>query len=231
MFTLVRINVPPTVRDADSGVVTHVNPDYIWDYVTKNHSSWRNKDVRILYMTRRHIPSDTSLIVDSSDPDVLSDFILKHIATARHVRGIWIMNMAKMRFFQLPADRPRDFSRFTVTIDAKPSYLEKIYEEISSFEPGRDIMVNYIAHTFQSFTGSIMISVLAKGKGHMDTFVEDCIKSIDGVLNAEITHISKSIRLVSSEEWGESVGPFTVAPGGKRLKDIDPTDDTLMASC
>jgi hypothetical protein len=232
MFTLVRINVPSTVSDPDGRVVIHVNPDHIWDYVQKNHGSWRTKDVKLLYMTRRHLQEDTSLIVHVSDPDALTDFLLKHIATASYVRGIWVINMAKMRFFKLPPDRPRDFSRFTVTVDAKLDHLEDIYNEISSYEPGRDIMVNYIAHTFQSFHGSIMASVLARGREHMDAFVEDCVMSIEGVLNAEQTYISKSLRLVSPEDWWESVGPYTFAPGGKRLKDLEPAhDDTLMASC
>ena len=183
-------------------------------------------------MTRRHPQDDTSLIVDASDSDALTDFVLKHIATAKDARGVWIMIMAKMRFFQLPADRPRDLSRFTVTIDAHPAKLETIYNEISSLEPCRDVMVNYIAHTFQSFKGSIMISVLARGMERMETFVDDCIRPIDGVLGVEITHISKSVRLVSPEEWRESIGPYTVGPGGKRPTNIDPArDDSLMASC
>ncbi len=232
MFTLVRINAPSTVRDPSGRVVTHVSPDHVWNYVHRNHSSWRSKDVRILYMTSRHLQEDTSLIVDSTDADNLADFLLKHIATIKHVSGIWVINMAKMKFFMLPVDRPRDWSRFTVTIEAKPDHLQPIYDEISSFETGRDVMINYITHTFQSFKESIMVSVLARGREHMESFVDDCIKSIDGVLDTEVTYINKSLRLVTPEEWQESVGPFRAAPGGKKLKDIDPAhDDTLMASC
>ncbi len=232
MFTLVRVNAPSAVRDSDGRVVTHVNPDYIWDYVTKNHGSWRSKDVRLLYMTRRHLQDDTSMIIDSTDPDALTDFLLKHIATAKHVRGIWIMNMSKMRFFQLPADRPRDFARFTITIDALPSHLERIYDEISSFEPGRDIMVNYIAHTFQSFYSSLMVSVLARSRNHMESFVEEFITPLEGVVDTETTGIMRTMRLVSAEEWEESVGPYLYSPTGEHIKDIDPArDDSLIAGC
>ncbi len=224
--------MPSTETDPHTRLVTRVDPEGIWEYVLKNHTQWKNPGVRLLYMTRRQLQEDTSLIIDASDPDALSDFVMKHIATAQHVKGIWIMNMAKMRFIQLPADRPKHFSRFTVTIDAQPSKIEDIYNEISSFEPGKDIMVNYIAQTFQSFKGSIMISVLATGREHMEAFVDDVIRRIEGVRGAELTHISKSVRLVSPEEWNKSVGPFTVAPGGRRIKDIDPAHaDTLMASC
>jgi hypothetical protein len=232
MFTLVRINLPSTVRDPDGRVVTHINPDYVWDHVLKNHGAWRSKEVKILYMTRRHLQEDTSLIVDSTDADTLADFLLKHIATIRYVRGIWVINMAKMRFFILPIEQARDFLRFTITVNAKPDHLQRIYDEVSSFEPGRDVMINYIAQSFQSFSESIMVSALARGRKHVDAFVNECLRPIDGVLGVEVTQISKSIRLVSQDEWLESVGPLRVAPGGKRLKEIDTDhDDTLMASC
>jgi len=232
MFTLVRINVPSTVRDPDGRVVTHINPDYVWDYVRKNHSAWSSKEVKLLYMTRRHLQEDTSLIVDSTDADALADFLLKHIATIRYVRGIWAINMAKMRFFILPVEQAQDFLRFTITINAKPDHLQRIYDEVSSFEPGRDVMVNYIAQSFQSFNESIIASALARGRKQVDSFVHECIKPIDGVLGVEVTQISKSIRLVTQDEWLESVGPLRVAPGGKHVKDSDTDhDDTLMASC
>lgn len=231
MFTLVRIHVPSTVRDPDGRVVTHVNPDHVWDCVAKHHQSWRASDVRILYMTRRHLQEDTSLIVDTKDIDSLADFLIKHIATLKYVRGIWVINMAKMRFFKIHMERPGEFSRFTVTINALPQKLDHVYNAISSLEPGRDIMINYITHTFESFRESIMVSVLARSLNHMDAFVRDCVKPIEGVVHTEITSISKTIRLVTPEEWQESVGPYLVDAGGEHIKDIEADDDSLMTGC
>ncbi len=231
MFTLVRINLPSIVRDHDGRLVTHVNPDHVWDYVMKNHASWHTSDVNVLYMTRRHIQEDTSLIVDVTSPDALADFLTKHIAPLKYVRGIWVLNMAKMRFFVMPPDRPRDFSRFTVTIDALPQHMNKVYDTISAFEPGRDIIINYIAQTFESFNASILVSVLARSRGHMEAFVETHLKPLDGVMDYEITGISKTTRLATPEQWQESVGPYFVSPGGEHVKDIDAYDDSWMAGC
>lgn len=231
MFTLVRINMPSTIRDEDGHIVAHVSPDHVWDHVMENHKNWRTKDVKLLYMTRRHLQNDTSLIIDSSDPDALADFLTKHIAPIKHVRGIRVLNMAKMRFFKVPLARPHDFNRFTVTIDAMPQRIEKIFETVSALEPGRDVMINYIAQTFESFTSSIMVSVLARSMEHMESFVEDFIKPIDGVMDCEIIGISKTTRLVTPEEWQESVGPYFVAPGGEHVKYTDAYDDNWMAGC
>ncbi len=197
----------------------------------KNHKSWRSDQLKLLYMTRRHLQDDTSLIIEVKDPDVLSDFLMKHFATLKYVRGIWVMNLAKMRFFKVPMEHP-GFFRFTVTIEAMPSHIEHIYESISALKPGRDVMINYIAHTFQPGGASLMVSVLSRSRNHMDTFVEDCIKTIDGVVDTETTPISKTTRLVPPEEWDEAVAPYSFAPGGQSIKDIDPLkDDSLIAGC
>ena len=232
MFTLVRIHVPSTVTDSTGRHVTHPNPNHIWDFIAKNHEKMRTEDVRLLYMTRRHLQDDTSLIVDAKDADALSDFINKHLAHLKYVRGVRVINMAKMRFFRVPLEHPGEFFRFTITIDALPGHLQKIYDTIAALKPGRDIVVNYIAQTFQSFDASIMVSVLARSKNHMDVFVDECVRTLPGVVDAEITHISKTMRLVSPSEWEEFLGAHFLTAEGEQIKDIDPyRDDSLIAGC
>jgi hypothetical protein len=182
-------------------------------------------------MTHMHLQDDTSLIVDAANSHALADFLTKHIAPLDHVRGIWVLNLARMRFFKLPEERPQDFSRFTVTIDAVPKHVNRIYESISAFQPGRCVIVNYIAQTFQSFSASIMASVLARSRNHMETFVQQYIRPLKGVESLETTYISRTIRLVSPEERQESLGPYISAPGGSRIDDIDADDESLMTGC
>lgn len=231
MFVLVRIQVPSTIRDEDTGAVRHVDPDHVWDHVMRNHTHWHSKDVKLIYMTRRHLLEDTSLIIDARDPDSLAEFLLRHICTLKYVRGISVLLLSKMRFFSVPPERPVDFTRFTITIDAIPEFMDKIYDSISAFKPGRDITITYIAYSFQSFNASIVVSVLARSRNHLDAFISNYLKPLKGLVDTEITAISKTTRLVSPEEWQESVGPFFVAPGGKRIKNIDTYDDSLMTGC
>ncbi len=230
VLVLVRVTVPSNSYDPKTKVARQVTSK-VWDHIIENHNKWRSEDVTLLYMTHRHLQEDTSLIVDAKDSDALADFLSKHVATINDVRGIWVINMANMRFFRLPLDHPRDFPRFTVTIDAMPKYLDKIYESISSLKPGRDIMVNYITSTFQSFNASLMISVLARSRNHMDAFVDRYIRSLEGFVDADVTYISKTIRLVSPEEWQKHIGPYLVAPGSECITDIEVDDDGLIAGC
>jgi DNA-binding Lrp family transcriptional regulator len=230
MFSLIRISVPLTRYDPGSGTSTQII-DKVWDHVAERHRSWRTNEVKPIYMTRRYLQEDTSLIVDAANSDVLAEFLLNHIATIEHVRGIWVINLAKMKFFKTPLEHHKDLSRFTVTIDATPKHLDRIYETISALKPGRDIIINYIAHTFQSPSASIMISVLARSRNHIDAFVNDYIRSQEGVVDAEITFISKTMRLASPKEWKESLGAHFVSPGGDPIKNIDVDDDSLIAGC
>jgi hypothetical protein len=230
LFALVRIHVPLTVYDSKSGVEIRIATQ-VWNHIAENHAQWRTKDVKLLYMTHRHMQEDTSLIVCSRSYDALCSFLIKHIATLPDVRGIWILNMMNMKFFKAPKSYPGGFPRFTVTIDAMPGHMEKVYETISSLKPGRDIIINYIAHTFQSFNASVMMSVLARSQNHMDAFVNDYIRPLEGVVNADVTRISKTMRLVSPEEWRRSLSRYFVAPVGESIKDIEAEDDSLIAGC
>ena len=230
MFALVRMHVPLVVQDRNSSVSRHVVSE-AWDYVLKNHERWRSKHVRPLFLTHRDMQEDTSLIVKAHDPDSLANFIEEHIAGIPNLRGVWILNMAKIRIFRLPKERPRDLRRFTVTIDALPRCMNSIYERISRLKPSDEIIITYIAQTFQSFHASIIVSVLARSKNHIDAFVKGYISPLDGVEDTDITYISKTQRLVSAEMWHKEVGSCVVAPGRERIKKLGADDDSLFAAC
>ena len=231
LFTLVRIYVPPTIHDSKRHSTTHVVPDFVWNYVAENHKNWHIDGVKLLYMTHRHLQDDTSLIIDTKNSDLLADFLTGHIASLENVRGIHVINLAKMRFFRPPEESLDDFSRFTIAIDVMPQNMNDLYEEISALKPGKDIFINYIANTFQSYDASILISILARSRDHAEAFVNEYIRPLVGVMGTTITLISKTMRLVTAEEWLESVGPFFFSPKGEHIRDIDARDDSLIAGC
>lgn len=230
VFALVRMHVPLVVEDRKTKISRHI-ANNVWDYVVENHGKWRTRHVKPLFITHRDMQEDTSLIVKARDPDALADFITKHIAPMPSLRGIWVLNMTKIRIVRLPRDRPSDLRRFTVTIDAMPKFIDAIYDRICSMKPSNDIIITYITQTFESFHASIMVSVLARSTNHIQSFVENNIKVLEGVEDADITYISKTLRLVSREEWLKDVGAFLVSPGRERMKKLEVDDDSLFAAC
>lgn len=230
MLALVRINVPIAVHDPKTGITRHV-VDRVWEQVIENHEGWHTEDLKPLYMTHRNLEEDTSLIVDAKDLDVLADFLIEKIAPIENVRGIWVIGMGKMRLFMTPKERHPDLSRFTATIDAIPQHMGEIYEALSELRPGRDIIVVYVAHTFQSTRASLMVSALARSADHMKAFVEEYIAPLEGVVKVDTTYISKTLRLANPKEWKESLGSYFVSPSGESIKGMDVEDFSLMAGC
>ena len=212
-------------------MTTHIAPDHVWNHIAENHHDWHLEGVKLLYMTHRHLQDDTSLIVDTKNPDLLADFLIRYIAPIEHVRGMRVINLAMMRFFKPPEEHPHHFSRFTVTIDVAPKFMSELYERISTLRPSKDIFINYVSNTFQSYDASILISVLARSRDQVNAFVEEYIRSQEGVIETTITLISKTMRLVSPEEWLDSVGPFSYTPSGEPIRDLDARDDSLIAGC
>jgi hypothetical protein len=86
-------------------------------------------------------------------------------------------------------------------------------------------------YMFHGSEADIMVSVLARSKSHMEAFVSNYIKPLKGVMNTKITRITKTMRLVSPEEWKESIGPHFRTRRGVRIRDVDIFDDSFIASC
>jgi len=106
-----------------------------------------------------------------------------------------------------------------------------LYKRISRLKPSDEIVITYIAQTFQSFHASIIVSVFARSRNHIAVFVKGYIDPLEGVEDADITYISKTQRLVSPEEWLKAVGSCVVAPGRERIKKLEADDDSLFAAC
>lgn len=231
VFAIVRVSVPHEIHNPKTGTTIFVDPNRFWNYVLGNYGAWKSDKVKLLYMTHRHLQEDISLIFETENLNILSDFLTKYVAPNECVRGMWLINLTKMKFFKIPSDFPEGFSRYTLTIDVKPNRLKQVFETISSFRFGRDIMINYIAQTFHSFHSSLMVSVLAKSRNHLDAFVRGCIEKMDGVMEVETTHISKTMRLVPAEEWKETISGYMIDPCGEQIEDIEAPDDSFMAGC
>jgi hypothetical protein len=85
---------------------------------------------QLLYLTKRVKHEDVSLFVHSTTPNVLGDFIVKHLSKIEHITGIWVINLIKPIFYPLPKDT-RDMKRFSITLEVFPNKLHDVYEAIS----------------------------------------------------------------------------------------------------
>jgi hypothetical protein len=173
--------------------------DEVWQHVKSNHKDWRkNRNLTLLYMTKRFVPGETSLIADTEDAKVFLDFLESNILHLDTVSGAHIFNLMKSTFFPIPSGTCMDLKRFTVNINAEPSQYMEIYNAISKLKPEKNFVIGYIAYTFQEPGKDIVVSILAKNSSEAKAGVKKHIESLEGVLDTRITRITKTKRLYPS---------------------------------
>jgi hypothetical protein len=181
--------------------------DDVWQYIKDNYRKWRDiDDIMLLYLTKRFVAGETSLIVDSKDADVFHNFLKTHILPLECVSGVHMFNLMKPRFFEIPRGTCLDLNRFTVTISAAPGSYANVYESVSGIKPTKSLVVSYIAYTFSDHGSDIVVSVLAKGLSSAKKGVLEHIDALNGVHDTDIVRITRTKKLYREEKAKEFKG-------------------------
>jgi hypothetical protein len=182
-------------------------------------------------MTHRHAKNDISLFIRIKDQDKLAKYLLEKLARIPSISGFWIINLFEPRFFIPVNDFPKNLTRFTLNITTDPGNYESIYQKISSMLPNGNFMVSYIAYTFHKFKSDIIVSILCTGSSTLNDIVDKYIRKIEGVLDIEITRISKTMKLVSIEELRSLGGAVYEPPDGFKIEEHSNLEEDMMSGC
>jgi hypothetical protein len=173
--------------------------DEVWQHVKGNYKKWREDgNITLLYLTKRFVPGETSLIVDASEANYFLKFLEDNILPLNSISGAYIFNLMKSRFFPIPKGTCADLKRFTVTINTEPKRYAEIYKTIASIKPQKNFVIGYLAFTFQEPGSDIVVSILAKNHSEAKSGVKEHMESLKGVLDTNITRITKTKRLYPS---------------------------------
>ena len=198
----------------------------IWDFMLENCPTWKETDVKLLYMTQRSHDNEIGLILDIKNTDALGDFITKHISSLENIKGVRIFNLIRPRFFPLSKDIKMNYKRFAIAIKSDPKEYAGIYHSIMDLEPEKNAIVTYIAYTFEAISQDIMVSVIARDFNAVNNYVKNRIETIKGVRDTSIEQITKTKRLISHEKWEKYIEPYK-APICHAVRDFEKTLDFL----
>jgi DNA-binding Lrp family transcriptional regulator len=174
----------------------------------KNCPSWKETDVKLLYLTQRSHENEISVILDIKNTDALGDFITRHLSTLDNIKGVRIFNLIRPRFFPIPKDTSMDYKRFAIAIKADPKEYANIYHSIMELEPEENAIVTYIAYTFEAISQDILVSIIARDFNAVNNFVKNRIEVIKGVRDTTIEHITKTKRLIAHDKWEKYIEPY-----------------------
>ena len=189
-------------------IQVHKGMDHVYEHIVTNHEKLKTSKVTPLFVTKRFSRGETSLFVEANDPDVLSDFIHNDLSKIEGVQDIHFVTLMKPQFFPVPPGTP-DLNRFAVTIACTPPHCKEIYEAIAKFKPTKEQVITYVAFTYLETGQDISLSVLSSDIRSLETFVEEHISNIKGVLNTSLKEITKTRQLASLVDLKKVVGPLT----------------------
>jgi hypothetical protein len=231
MLAIVRVRV--WLKEKGEGGVAAYRPENLqklWDHVIANRKEWDNSDCQIVHITHRDMREDVSLFINGKDVSDISGFVMKHVAPLKYVRSMKLISLMNPRFFPIPKGTFQHSKRYTIAVSCEPSSLAKTFETLSSYMASESIVPNYIAYTLRGEGGDIFVSYSCKGDSTMKGFVERYVVPLEGVTGVRTTRISKTKRLVSTQEWTYLFEQF-VPDVGIKVEEIEDYEDDQISAC
>jgi len=200
------------------------NEDKVWAAIESSLQALTSKGIIPLYLSKRAHHMDSSFIVSAPSNEVFFDVLINILAGVGSADGLWIFPLVKPKFFDVPTNVGKDASRFLITITTRPSDAMKVYNAISSFRQTSDLSMTYLAFTCQRYCDTLTLSVFAKSNDHVNRFVEQELKVVEGISRSEITPMTKSKRLLPYAEMVDvlrkEVGDIDIARPMMDLSDL-----------
>jgi len=165
----------------------------------------------LLYLTKRVKHEDVSLIVHTTDPNVLGDFITEQLSKIEHITSIWVINMMKPIFYPLPKDT-KNMKRFTITLKVFPNNLKDVYHYIVTSTLPDYLKMAYITYTCHLYGDCIQFSILAEEEEALNKYMCEVVNKIPGVLNTTVNLIERTRPLVSYDEWKQYSSNHGIVP-------------------
>lgn len=219
MMTIIMIDVEAGKED----LFERLNEEY------KGLKDWPLfKQVKLLYMDRCYTHSDINMMFDVKDftqlPRMFTEFLLG-------LDGVWdlqIIQLFNPNFFRIPKNVDLEtWGRFTVTLDVKSPKTEEIFKYLRDFAATDEAAITFLAYTFFSYQNDIIFTLLAPDIRSAGKFVDENIRTIDGVIDSVIWEIEKSQFVIPHEEWVKYINYYRKGDLGEE----EVFDDAFICGC
>lgn len=193
----------------------------------RNTNKYDNK-IDVLYLARCYTHADISLMIDVKDPELLPAFITDEVLKTEGVWDIQAIPLFNPNFFKIPSYVDRDkYKHFTVTLDIISKKTESVFKYIRDFAATEEAAISFLAYTFYSYDNDMIFSLLAPNIEQAGKFINEKIRSIDGVIDTVLWEIEKSQFIMPHIKWLEYINYF-------RMEDIvseELWDESYICAC
>jgi DNA-binding Lrp family transcriptional regulator len=186
------------------------------------------KQVNLLYLDRCYTHSDINMMLDVKDFEVIPRFFTEFL---QDIDGVWdlqIIQLFSPNFFKIPDYVDLEtWGRFTVTLDVKTSKTEAVFKYLRDFAATDEAAITFLAYSFFSYQNDIILTLLAPDIKSAGKFVDEKIRSIDGVIDSVLWEIEKWQFAVPHEEWVKYINYYRKGD----LADDEVFDDAFICGC
>jgi hypothetical protein len=219
MMTIVMIDVEAGKED-------------LFERIYDKHESLRDwplfKQAKLLYLGRCYTHSDINMIFDISDFEVLPRIFTEFLMGMDGLWDLQIIQLFSPKFFRIPdyVDYEK-WGRFTVTIDVKSERTETAFKQIRDLAASDEAAISFLAYTFYSYDNDIILTLLAPDIKSAGKFVDEKLRSVDGVIDTVLWEIEKSKFVISHDEWVKYINHYREGD----LKEDEVFDDAFICGC
>jgi len=160
------------------------------------------KGIDVLYLARCFTHSDISLMIDLADPEILPEFITQEILKMEGAWDIQTIHLLNPHFFKLPPNMNyKTYGHFTITLDVRSDRTDEVFKEIRNLAASDEAAISFLAYSFHSYDNDIILSLLAPDIQSAGKFVDDKIRTVNGVIDTFLWQISKWKFVISEKDW------------------------------
>ena len=204
----------------------------LFDRIYKKYESFKNdyifKKNKMLYLSRCFTHSDVNMMFEVKDyealPRVFNEFLLD-------MEGVWdcqVIQLFNPNFFKIPkyVDLEK-WGRFTVTLDVKSNKTGEVFKTVRDLAATDEAAITFLAYTFYSYDNDLIFSLLAQDVASAGKFLDEKIRTIDGVVDTELWELQKWKFAIPHEDWVKYINYYREGD----LTDEDIIDDAFICGC
>ncbi len=171
----------------------------VWNYLMKNLKGKETKNITPLYISQLKGENYISIVFDVEKIDQIVKFLVQQIGGCEEISDTQTLTLMKPVFLPIPKDRPEKLCRFALHLSIEPRSYHDVYNKLLDYRYEPEVFPTYIAYSLGDF--DIVMSVLGNGIGKVEHFVDEKVKTIDGVNECTINPIQKSEHLANMDTW------------------------------
>lgn len=188
------------------------NINKIWDFVEQKITQGSAQSITPLYATQTEGMMDVGIIFEVKHPDDVAHFLTEEIVKCPEVHHTKTISLMKPVFFPIPKRKPKNVQRYLIRVYMHPSKYKEMYDNLINYPYSSKLFPIYISYSLGD--EDLIMSIAADSKDTATRFLEEQIRTFDGVDQSALYPVFKTKRFAPLEQFTKHQKTYL----GKQMK-------------